>query len=221
MKTRSLLVLCCLAISAAGFAADKEVEALLAKMRDAYQKVKTAQFTATTFITGPFGEQGVTGKFSFANPNKIHALVMGLPAAGGNDVVLTSDGKMMQAEGLEGRSGKRKFDEQAIVEALPFNLETLNFWDYARQLSTGEKGNMHDSQLKIVKKESWNGKSWVVLEETAPKSRVFVRYFIDPKTNLMWRTVVMDIDKKETQFDVQLKDLTLGVKLNDKLFKID
>ena len=48
-----------------------------------------------------------------------------------------------------------------------------------------------------------------------------MRYFIDPKTNLMWRTVVMDIDKKETQFDVQLKDLTLGAKLNDKLFKID
>lgn len=201
-------------------AADKDVEALLAKMRDAYKGVKTAKFTATTYIQGPFGQQGVTGQFSYSTPNKIHALVMGLPAAGGNDVVLTSDGKMMQAEGLEGRSGKRPFDEQAIVEALPFNLETLNFWDYPRQLSTAEKGNMHDSQLKIVKKETWNGRDWLVLEETAPKSNVFCRYFIDPKTNLMWRTVVMDLSKKTVQFDVRLTKLELGAKLADSLFKI-
>jgi len=220
MLKYKLLGLCAILISAQSFAADKNVEALLAKMRDAYKRVKTAKFTATTFVPGPFGEQGVTGNFTYAQPNKIHAIIMGLPTAGGSDVVFRSDGRQIQAEGLEGKSGKRPFDVQGIVDALPFNLETLNFWDWERQLSTGPKGNMHDSTLKIVPKESWNDKEWLVLEETAPKVRVFVRYFIDAKTNLIWRTLVMDLDKKTARSDVRITKLDLAAKIDESSFKI-
>lgn len=221
MNARLITFAALLLVGASAFAADKDVEALLAKMRQAYKSTKSAKFTTRALVPGPFGEAEIETVVSFVSPNKIHALVKGVPEAGGSDVTFRTDGKTMVAEGMSQGKVEGPFDVQIMVQALAANLETLNFWDWERQLSTKEGGNMQTSTFKIVKKERWNEKDWIVLEESAPAQNVFVRYYIDPKTYFMWRTVVSPIDdKKDIQMDARIAKFELNPKLDAALFKI-
>jgi hypothetical protein len=58
-----------------------------------------------------------------------------------------------------------------------------------------------------------------VLEESAPTVGVYVEYYIDPKTNFIWRTVQMSLDKEFTRGDFVIKKLTIGAKIDEKRFK--
>jgi hypothetical protein len=58
-----------------------------------------------------------------------------------------------------------------------------------------------------------------VLEESAPQANVYVEYYIDPKTNFIWRTVQMSLDKEFIRGDFIIKKLTIGAKIDDKKFK--
>ena len=106
-----------------------------------------------------------------------------------------------------------------LGRALPANLETMNFFDWKRQLSTDESGNMHTSKLKIVNGQKWNGKTWTVLEEIAEEPGLFVRYFIDRKTNLIWRTELKRLNDGKLIMDAQITSLTLGARIPPETFK--
>jgi hypothetical protein len=72
---------------------------------------------------------------------------------------------------------------------------------------------MNASELRLLKKETWKDKDYMVLEEKAPKSNVFVRYYIDPVKKFIVRTAVYSLedasimlqDHKVTKFELNPK----------------
>jgi outer membrane lipoprotein-sorting protein len=60
----------------------------------------------------------------------------------------------------------------------------------------------------------------MVLEEKAPKSKVFVRYYIDPKTKFIVRTAVYNLDNPaEMLQDYKVTSFQLNPKVDEKQFK--
>ena len=220
MKKFALMVLCA-ALSAGAFAADKEVEDLLAKMRKAYKNIGTVTFKLESTILTPNGDIVIHMIGGFKSPNKMYVDIE-LPGA---RVKVVSDGKKVYSvRGDSERIMEMPYNIDVLGDALMgANLEVINFYDWERQLSTGADGNMHDSKLSIRKNEKWNGKNWLVLEESAPKAAegrgVYVEYYIDPKTHFVWRTVQMSLDKEFTRGDFILKSLKKGAKISDKRFQ--
>ncbi|MCH8273926.1 MAG: hypothetical protein IH851_03975 [Armatimonadetes bacterium] len=215
---RGLALTAILAMASAAVAADKEVENLLANMRTAYNSVKSASLTVNMLLFTAPG-QGITLniKMEYVKSNRVRAE---LEATGGMSANVYCDGTTVTV--IESRFNQRsvkKFSIDSLNAAMPANLETFNFWDWKRQLSTGVGGNMKDSQLKIVKKQNWNGKEWTVLEETAPDAGVFVQYYIDPKTHFIWRTVVKRLESGALFQDVRITRLELGAKIDPERFK--
>lgn len=212
-------LLCVFTILAAGanaFCADKETEELLAKMRAAYSQVKTAKFaTKSVFRRGKDKEFTANLSTEFAAPNKLRSTV----TVAGQKVEVYCDGKSVLQLGPANRI-KSDYSLDALGQALPANLESLCFFDWKRQLSTAAGGNMKESILKIAPKESWNGRTWIVLEEKAPKQKVFVKYYIDPGTYLIWRTKSSRTDQNFISEDYQLTSLTLGGAIDAKRFQI-
>ncbi len=222
MTLRSVSVLCVLVLGAAAFPADKDVESLLAKMRTAYKSAKSVTLTTRTLVPGPVGDAEIETVVSYVNPNKVHAKVNGVADIGGSDITVRSDGKNIVIEGFPNGKIKRPYNVQLLSEALTANLETICFWDWKRQLSTTKGNNMEKSKFKLIAKEMWKDKEYVVLEETAQENDVFVRYFIDRKTSMIMRTVVTGIADKDTvQMDARVVKLALGAKVDSALFKIE
>ncbi|MES1227688.1 MAG: hypothetical protein ABUL72_03400, partial [Armatimonadota bacterium] len=137
----------------------------------------------------------------------------------GNKLVQITNGKQSSTKTPDGKVTKAKFDLDKI--AAPLNLETLCFWDSKRQLSTDKGANMHDSKLRLLQKETWKDKDYMVLEETAERSKVFVRYFIDPKTKYIVRTVVYNLeDTTQVLQDQKITKMDLNPKVDPSLFKV-
>lgn len=199
------------------FAADKEIEDLLASMRKAYQNTKTASFSMESTLLGENGDITVKMDGFYKNPNliSIDITFMELHAK------VICDGKYIYASADK---SPRTFEEKYTLEKLGdslsgANLEILSFFDWKRQLSTDKGANMHDSKLSLRRGQKWSGKTWIVLEESAPQMGVYVEYYIDPETFLIWRTVQMSVDKEFTRGDFVVKSLKLGVKVDDSRFK--
>ena len=216
MKKIALLILCA-ALSTGALATNDEVEELLAKMRKTYQTLGTVTFKLESTILTPNGDIVIHMIGGFKSPNKMYVDIE-LPGA---RVKVVSDGKKVYSvRGDSERIMEMPYNIDVLGDALMgANLEVINFYDWERQLSTGADGNMHDSKLSIRKNEKWNGKTWLVLEEAAPQVGVYVEYYIDPKTHLVWRTVQMSIDKEFTRGDFILKSLKRGAKISDKRFQ--
>ena len=159
------------ALVPAGKPQEIEVEELLGKMRQVYRETKTASFQTKSSINEKGEKIVVTLTGEFANPNRMRVSFAGLPSG---EATLICDGKEVAIviEGQPKRSLEYSVDN--LGKSLFANLETLCFFDWKRQLSTAEGGNMKSSKLKIVK-EDWNGKNWLILEEHAEMQRVDVR----------------------------------------------
>ena len=198
-------------------AADKEVEDLLTKMRKAYKEVKTATFTLESTLLSGNGDIVVTLKGGFKAPNKMYADIKSAEFK----MKFISDGKtIFLIDSANDEVSDIPYSDSNMGRALSVaNLELINFYEWKKQLSTEKDHNMHDSKLSIRQNEEWNGKKWTVLEESAPQAGVYVEYYIDPKTHLIWRTVQMTLDKEFIRGDYVLKQLKIGVKIDDKRFK--
>ncbi|HXH61632.1 MAG TPA: hypothetical protein VNI20_09780 [Fimbriimonadaceae bacterium] len=214
---RTIAALALLALAATSFAASKEVEDLLSSMRKAYKDLGTATFTMQSTLVGDNGDLSIKMVGGFKSPNQMYIDI----TSDDNSVSVVTDGKTIYAV----RSGstnvrEARFSNDTMGNVLAgANLELINFYDWKRQLSTADGDNMHDSKLAIRKNEKWNDRTWWVLEETAPTVGVYVEYYIDPKTYLVWRTVQMTLDKEFTRGDFIIKSLKTGVKIDDKKFK--
>ena len=195
---------------------DMDTEELLGKMRQVYRETKSASFQTKSSINEKGEKIVVTLNGEFANPNKMRVAFVGLPSG---EATLICDGKEV-AIVIEGQAKRGlEYSVDNLGKSLFANLETLCFFDWKRQLSTGEGGNMRSSKLRVAK-EDWNGKSWLVLEEHAEMQRVDVRYFIDPETFYIWRTISTMIGEKEPFMDAQVLRLEINKPLDDKLFVI-
>lgn len=204
------------ALSSIGRAADadKEVEKLLSNMRQAYQSAQTASVVSksTTEIDGK--EETFAVRMDYAKPNLLRMVF----TFRGQEATKISDGKKVYMMVGGGRPHEQKLSLDSLGGDAPINLETMAFFDWKRQLSTSSGANMEKSKFKIVLSEEWNGRSWIVLEETAHGQNVFVRYFIDPKTFLIWKCDVKSLDKKESIMTTEVQKLLLNPKLNPKIF---
>ena len=216
MKKIALLMLCA-ALSVGALATDEEVEVLLAKMRKAYENIGTATFRLESTIFAENGDIVIEMIGGFSSPNKMYVYI----ELQGARLKVVSDGKSVYVVAGDGEQTREMPYNIDIMGGVlqGANLEVINFYDWERQLSTAEGANMHDSTLSIRKNEKWNGKTWLVLEESAPQVGVYVEYYIDPMTNLVWRTVQMSIDKEFTRADFILKALNKGAKISDRRFQ--
>jgi len=201
--------------------ADKNVEALLAHMRDAYRLVEAATYTTESVTyNAQGGTDTYTTDFAYKRPTMVRGILKG-GQLGENVLTSITDGQTITVTTTAGTGANgQKFTLDDFEKTVPItNLESICFFDWDRQLSTSEGKNMANSTFNIVRHESWNGKDWIVLEETAKKDGLFVRYFIDPKTHLIWRTNVKKLDDKKDQLDARLTKLDTKAQLDDALFK--
>lgn len=200
----------------AAFACPSEptVEELLSAMRKAYRETKTAVFQTKSEIRETGQELTVVLDGQFMAPNKMKVAFSGVPSGA---VTLYCDGEKVSIV-IDGKVRRQMdYSLDSLGRSLFANLETLCFFDWKRQLSTETGGNMQKSTLKIVK-EDWNGKSWLVLEEHAPGQKVDVRYFVDPATNFIWRTVATMIGDKQPFMDARIVRLELNSPIDEKTF---
>lgn len=197
--------------------ADREVEELLSKMRSVYSGSKTAHVLVTA-TSVRFGKNPIKVDLYYASPRKIKAKVDGLPSMRGKTWHYVSDGKRVASDDFTGTPQVGSWDPDSFQ--MPINLEVMSFWDWKRQLSTTEGSNMEKSQFKLIKGESWNGKKWTVLEETAYGQGVFVRYFIDPSSSLIYRVLVYDLGRTKLQVETVIKKIERNIKVDPKMFEI-
>jgi len=227
MNTRagkSILIFFALVAACLASAADKEVEQLLGHMRDAYKGVKSATFTTETTFDTEDGKKTLTSDYAFKAPSMIRVILKGdiLPGP----VTKVTDGQKISMSGPGGSAPVTDYTMDTFESGLLSNLEALSFWDYQRQLSTDDKANMHKSTFNLITDEAWDGKRWTVLEESAKSDAdknkwVWVRYFIDPKTYFIWRTVVYnDADHDKAMLDSKITEMDTDARLDDDRFKI-
>jgi len=218
----SLMIALGAVLAAQPSGSDAKTEALLASMRKAYSTSKTAELTVKTVLLRQKKEHTVISDVTFSRPRRIYAEMKGWPGAhSGETVIFRSDGDRMSVEGGGDEPVKLPFAPDEVLGILPSNLETICFWDWERQLSTASTGNMKASKLKILEDQEWNGKKWLLLEETANEQRVFVRYWINPKTKFIWRTRTMSLDQSITFADCVLLKLKTNGRVNASKFEIN
>lgn len=198
---------------------DPQVEALLAKMRNAYKQTREVTFTTRALAGGrDFETSG-----AYMSPNKMRVTVT-MTAFKKIGAVLTRicDGKTVSTKELSNPFKDQPFTVDNMGADLPVNLESMCFFDWARQLSTAPGKNMEHSTFRILPHQTWNGKDWTVLEETAAKEKVVCNYYIDPKTDIIWRTTVkaMPGGNKASEMDCRITELNLSAKIDPTTFQI-
>lgn len=218
MKWKALVASLILAVSGLATAADKDVEELLAKMRDTYKAVKSAKITSESVLHIEGEKVTATIDTTYKSLNK--AFMRSTNLFGMEGVVkVICDGKKIVASTPEGKE-EEDFTVEALSQAMPLNLEVMSFWDWKRQLSTEKGANMEFSEFKLLKDQSWNDKKWTILEETAKGQGVFVRYWIDPKTNFIWKSEVADLESRDKIMESTIKSLELDTEVSDSVFAI-
>lgn len=203
-------------IAAASFAADKDVEDLLTKMRNTYKNVKSAKFVMEGTLNTEGGAIPVTVSGKYLQPNLLKVEI----TTPGESASLVCDGAniAMRSPGMD--PAKRPYTLDNLGQAMPANLEVLCFFDWKRQLSTAKGDNMAESKLSLKKGVKWNGQNWLVLEEEAPQVGVYVEYYIDADSNLIHRTVVKELKSRKQLAEHKLKSVELGAKAEKSEFKI-
>jgi len=220
MWSRALFSAVLLAIACLSAATDKEVDELLARMRQVYRSARTATFVTKAKRWTGAGEMTYKSEVTYGSPRNMHIRVTGGPVADGDELILVSNGRQIECRYPGGKT-RMGYDPDSLLGPAAINLESICFWDGERQLSTRRGGNMHESKLSLIHSEEWKGKSWIVLEESAPQMGVFVRYFIAPDTYLIWRTVVQTLDRKRTRGDYWLEKIEIDSPVKASLFKLD
>ena len=216
MGSLSVALISCFVVSASPREAQKPVEELFLKMRKAYQSVDTVSLQARVRFYGPSVTQTGILSLDYARPNKIRYSA----EVGANRIQRFCDGKKVVTIRDGNRTEAVKITVDTLGGQVPGNLEWLCFFDWKRQLSTTPGNNMAKSTFKLIPKEPWNGKNWIVLEETAPQVNVGVRYFIDPRTYLIWRCDVTNLATKKQAARTEVTKLVLHPKLDPSIFSV-
>ena len=219
MKRVGLLAGVLLASAAMG-QVDPAAASLLAKMRTAYSSLKSARGIGQGRFLGNGRQLVVSSSVEFEKPLKLRMETTGVPGTAKPTYVLITDGKKIHVDGLPGGAYTRPYSYPELLRSLPqANLETLCFFDWRIQLSTEPRGNMHESTFRVLS-DRWLGRQWTVLEETARRQRVVCDYYIDPKTNLIWRTAVFDMGQPKPYNDFWFTKLEVNPKIDPTPLRI-
>ncbi len=198
--------------------ADPEVEALLANMRQAYAAVRSARIQ-TVAVARRIDSQRLQSRLRvfetdilYRRPDIIRAYVSSAGELLGN---ITIDGYRRVL--LNGKQQRVTNNFVFFVDMLQrqINLESICFWDWTRQLSTDPGKNMSSSTFALTHNVPWNGKSWLVLQETARDADQVIDYYIDPKTYFVWRTYTVAISTRKEQQETKLKSLVINDPITD------
>ena len=196
----------------------EDPDALLGKMRAAYHEVHSALFYVRFTATDPKGKQ-ISGeaRYEYVSPNKFRAAFKG---ATGGKAILISDGSHIAIFSTTGRRDLMPYSPSGLTSHLPTNVETLAFFNSDKCLSRDRLGEMHGSELTIIESKEWKSKQWRVLREINRQDFVQVDYYIDPKTNLIWRTLGEDLKTHKPFIDAEVLELESNVKIDVSRFKI-
>ena len=227
-RMRLLGAVACFAMACLGSAQKPEgaviepaASALLAKMRSAYAAVKSAEISTTYEQVGAGTKVMMKSECSYLAPLSFRIKSTGLPGLSPSGYSLVTDGQNIHIEGLPGGGLTQPYSERKMWQDLPqLNLEVLCFWNWQRQLSTEPRGNMHTSTFH-VSSDTWKSKSYTILEETAEGQHVRVRYFVDPKTYLIWRTETYDLGSKTPYLIATIEKMDLNKPIDKSLFAVD
>ena len=197
---------------------DPAAAQLLHSMRTAYSSVKTAKISGTFTQYGKGNQVILKTEATYKAPNLFLLRTTGLQDLDKAGYGVISDGLQIYVSGLPGGSMVRKYTENNMWEALPqLNLETLCFWDWRQQFKTNPGGNMYSSVFNFST-DTWNGRSYTLLEEFA--GNVHVRYFIDPKTSFIWRVETFDISARSPYAITTIDKMDINVPVDDKSFVV-
>jgi hypothetical protein len=220
MKRYGLFAGILLASSAFG-QVDPQASALLVKLRAAYSSLKSVRAVGQAKFVGRQKQLVVSSVVQFKAPMNFRIETTGVPGTAKPTYTLITDGKKLHVDGLPGGAYTRHYSYQELLRSLPqANLETLCFFDWRIQFSTDARGNMHRSTFKVFQ-DKWSGRNWTVLEETAKDQHIFVDYYIDPATNLIWKTAVFDIGQKTPYNEFWFTKLEVNPKLEAAAFRIN
>jgi len=193
-------------LASVGHAADAQVEALLGKMRQAYGATKSVTFT----VEATTSKNKYTSTITFRSPRTLHvSIVSGTDSRLRKPVSIDSDGATVRVKSPMGLE-EVPFTTDLLNGALRGNLESICFYDWQKQLSTAPGKNMEHSTFRILLNQDWNGKKWTVLEETAAAEKVVCKYYVDPKSYLIWRTVVKVSPGGDKGQEIDAKILKMG-----------
>jgi hypothetical protein len=219
MKRVGLVVVVLLAGTAWG-QVDPHAAALLAKMRAAYGSLKTARTVGHAKLVGRTKTLLASSTVEFRAPLNFRIETTGVPGTAKPAYLCVTDGKKIHTEGLPGGPETKPYTYDGLLADLPqTNLETICFFDWHKQLSTAADGNMHQSTFRVYK-ERWMNREWTVLEETPQTPPEVVKYYVDPATNLIWRTALFRKEQKEPFTDIWFTKLEVNSKLDPKAFAI-
>jgi len=189
-------------------------------MRTAYRTTAAASFTTESHVRSSV----FINTFLYKNPSKIRVDSSPLARKGiRSSLIRISDGgRIFVKEANKPEFNQVRFSIRAFSVGLPVNLESLCFFDWDQQLSTAGGRNMSGSTFKILLNQTWKGKKWTVLQETAAAQKVVCRYFIDPKTFLIWRTITVDMPggTSTNAGDCWLTKLNPAAKIDDSMFTV-
>jgi|CXWL01.1.fsa_nt_gi outer membrane lipoprotein-sorting protein len=216
MNLKSILASTLLLTANIAFAADEEVEKLLSAMRGAYKDAKSAKLTLKSTMLFEEKEASTVFEATFKGPDKLYMYTDSMFGADGKFKVIC-DGKTIIVSSPEGKE-ELPYSIEELSGVGPVNLETLCFWDFKRQLNTGDDGNMRKSEFKISLDQDWNEKKWTILEETANEQGVLVKYWIEPKTHFIWKTEVADLATKTKFMTCEIQKMEIGLEVEDSLF---
>ena len=194
-----------------------ESDVFLSKIRNAYHEVPAALFYVKYTATDSRGVEGHGEvRYEYLAPNHLRAAFKGL--AGGLAVILC-DGRKVATFSSSGKRKISTYSTEALTDLLPTNVETLAFFNSNHVLSRERGCEMFGSELTVIADKEWKSKHWKVLRETNSKDSVQVDYYIDPKTNLIWRTVGEDSKTHKSFIDAEVLELDVKAKIDPSRFK--
>ena len=180
------------------------VDWLLLRMRDAYAAVDHVRLATRERLVrrDPGARDGTVELWA---DGRVRAR-FSIPDYG--EVAVDSDGfKITVTDPKRPGPPARRHDAGNLNRALLGNLEVYSFYDAFRQLSTGRGGFMAGSRLSVLTDQSWNGRSWTVLQEEAAGLRIL--YYVDPESHLIWRTVHRDAASDAIVYESSLSGVEL------------
>jgi hypothetical protein len=190
-------------------------------MRSAYRSVKTAKLSLSSTVAGRLYRSTIY----YQAPKSVRAEISTLAGAPPTTTqTIITDGKMIwrRVSGMP-TSRTAPYNMNVLEGALPVcNLESLCFYDWDRQLSTSPGHNMAHSILTIQPNQEWNGRKWIVLQESAPNEQVPVlcHYWVDPKTFLIWRTTQRQFGHAADALDDRITKIEVNIPLPAPTFHI-
>ena len=204
------------AVLICSFCLADDIKAVMDDMKRAYKDVKTAKVTMEMKIPAFDGDDQDFPPIEFEVSLRATGLERMSVKAGDEDpFVSISDGDKViwTSKGTPDDSDKSD-DDDDDSDWWPTDF----FFDIDNVIATDKDGAFDGTSLD-VHDESWNDKNWTVVQETYSEQSIVRRFYIDPKTHLVWRITDSGTDDDKVQVEYEVKSIELNPKLEDDLFK--